>query len=381
MSKKRKRSSRYNRTNLIIASVLLLLAVLGGGVFLGVLLSEADVASHEATVAAGVDRTLTAVARLNPSSTPLPLPTDTPTITPVPSATPIVPGLTPDTVRSLDIPDPADLAWSPRGRWLAVTGTDSGLWLWHTATGDLEHTLSPESRVQHPAWSGEGRLLAGMTNNQMTVWLVERGDIHQTFTVPEDETLLDIALAAARYEAVLLTDQAIYRYSLDGGAQLARTPVDGAILLAGNYTDDSLIFTTTQIVSSLSLDNDPVQQQNILQLVDPDLRITALDVAPDGQTLAIAAGTEIRIKPLAGDVFSERVPGRATISDLAWSPDSALLAVADINGMIHLWQPGEARPGRTLEHDQPLQKIAWSPDARALALIDTTGIVIRGLPD
>lgn len=55
------------------------------------------------------------------------------------------------------------------------------------------------------------------------------------------------------------------------------------------------------------------------------------------------------------------------ITDAAWSPDGAILAVAH-GGGVSLWLNGfEPAPTRTIEHNAPVKAIAFSPDGAALA--------------
>ena len=137
----------------------------------------------------------------------------------------------------------------------------------------------------------------------------------------------------------------------------------------------------------------------------PDLAGPVLGLAwsPDGRTLATGAispaplpplclpgtpgtpGTRCRARDLPGIVRLWRADGQpvATLRtvrtdgnalNLAWSPDSALLAAGGID--YRLWRPDGAEVGVVRQAGPPAGQLAWSPDGRLLAVGDGSGGVL-----
>ena len=63
--------------------------------------------------------------------------------------------------------------------------------------------------------------------------------------------------------------------------------------------------------------------------------------------------------------LADAPPARDTVGALAFSPDGKWLAMADVNGNVRLWRPGQERP---LENqDREVRVLAFSEDGRQLA--------------
>ncbi|UCG47868.1 MAG: hypothetical protein JSU94_20615 [Phycisphaerales bacterium] len=103
-------------------------------------------------------------------------------------------------------------------------------------------------------------------------------------------------------------------------------------------------------------------------------RITRLKFSPDGSALAVAAGSDIRVRDTRSGEVKLTVGGRKRVRAVAFSSDGGLLAAACSDGIgidlsaVYVW---DARSGVLVHsfkgHDDYLHSIAFSPDGRTLA--------------
>ncbi|RKN10849.1 WD40 repeat domain-containing protein [Streptomyces radicis] len=93
-----------------------------------------------------------------------------------------------------------------------------------------------------------------------------------------------------------------------------------------------------------------------------------LALSPDGATLALAAGSEVRFyDPATGEETGPRLPEhRGSATGLAWSTDGSGILTADYAG-LHTWSAEtHARVGR-VDTGGTFARFALSPDGRTLA--------------
>src|SRR6185369_12653116 len=106
----------------------------------------------------------------------------------------------------------------------------------------------------------------------------------------------------------------------------------------------------------------------LLGSVPIDGQVTALAYAPDGQALAVAAGTSVSVYRTSDRTLRYTLAGHARpIVDLAYASNGLTLASAS-DDMIQLWRTNNGTLRRALAGDvAELVGVRFAPDGQTLA--------------
>jgi WD40 repeat protein len=87
-----------------------------------------------------------------------------------------------------------------------------------------------------------------------------------------------------------------------------------------------------------------------------DGQVTILDSATDRPVTVLTAHTR-------------------QVQDLAYRPDSALLATASIDHTVRIWDAHTGQQLRVLDHPDAVNNVAFTPDGKAVATLDFDGTI------
>jgi WD40 repeat protein/tRNA A-37 threonylcarbamoyl transferase component Bud32 len=154
------------------------------------------------------------------------------------------------------------------------------------------------------------------------------------------------------------------------------------------------VFPTDQANSSMAaLETEQEQDGTLFGSSSVQATVTGgVAFSPDGKLLASADGNGyVRLwnpvtgqpvgAPLPADLSRIPQPFAGGVTDVAFSPDGKLLASADGNGYVRLWNPVTGKPvGAPLPADPGrldnyVTAVAFSPDGKLLASADSNGYV------
>jgi len=260
-----------------------------------------------------------------------------------------VPGLDPQPFGLVRLP-----AWSDDGRWLAGFEPERGLLLWQA--GDLEAgPVSPTGGAEGAslgaviALSQDGALLAMAADEDVRVWETAHLDQAPT-TLPE--VAGDIAFVSGQHQLLLLdkspftiTTQNTYYDSArprlwdleTGEVRTVATPDD--YIFSAAAADGRLLFLTPRGVSAWQAESDTIVDVSAfpdgrLPCVDPDAYPTALAASHDGSQLALGCsdGTVAVAAWSAPDAPWSPLPGaRDSIDDLLLAPDGERVTIVHLS--------------------------------------------------
>jgi WD40 repeat protein len=297
------------------------------------------------------------------------------------------------------------VAFSPDGRILAVAGTGHTIVLWDVATHTQVRTLVGHTDVVNQvAFDPSGRYLASAGDTTVRLWNVVDGsprnvlrghtDRVKTLAFSPDGT----TLASAGYDTtVLLWDvgsgmlrarlaghtTSVYALAFGTDSTLASAGERGSVIL-WNTDRASLLETAGDGVKDLAFSQDGrtlVEAANNLAMVwDTRKRrrlhvftststVNAVALSPDGVLLATANEDHtVTLWDLTSDTQVTRLTGHnAAVLDVAFSPDDSTLVTSSVDKTAIVWDLTTRTRRTTLtNHTEAINGVAFSPDGRTL---------------
>ena len=105
--------------------------------------------------------------------------------------------------------------------------------------------------------------------------------------------------------------------------------------------------------------------------------INEMQYSPDGTVLAVASSIGIWLYDAAPYKEVALLTGRYDVMSVSFSPDGRMLASADWNGTIRLWDVATGTHKKTLSgHTNLVTSVSFSPDGRTLASTSWDGTVL-----
>ena len=272
------------------------------------------------------------------------------------------------------------VAFSPDGRILASSASNSTMTLWDVETGlNLQTTQSnPPYILDCAAFYPDGRILGAVVydfDDTFELWdmvsgkriwrLYSQNISHSPVFSPDGRTM-----------AVTCSDNAVKLFDVEYGTEL-RT------LTGHSYEVTSVAFSPDGCTLASASGSHPVnlklwdvesgkELQNLSGLSQDYGSTYRLAISPDGHTLASGGSNgkvtlwdvtgEEKIRPLAGHQNYDE------ISSVAFSPDGRTLASASNDGTVKLWDVESGTELHTLSgHSDSVTSVAFSPDGHTLA--------------
>lgn len=267
------------------------------------------------------------------------------------------------------------LDWHPEGALLASAGQDGQVKIWRAAEGRLvAEAPGGAAWVEHVAWSGSGRYLASAAGRKLRLWNVH-GQAAQAY--PDyASTLSGLAwqpgadvLAGVGYGGVTLWSptqtEPLRRYEWKGSSLALAWSFDGEFIATGDQ-DSTVHFWYVKSGKDLQMWGYPTKVRELswdhtsrYLATGGGSQVVVWDIAANGPEAKSPEGT----RPLMLDVHE------AFLSVLAFQRRGPWLASAGQDGRVAVWDLTQPRkPLAQWRQAAPVSQLAWSPDDACLAV-------------
>lgn len=267
---------------------------------------------------------------------------------------------------------------SPDGRLMAVADAAGGISLHDAATGLKQRDLrGHEGRVTALRFSGDGTRLVSVGNDAtVRTWNTATGDELVPLHKPGSEpSLIDVSPDGTRVLAGVI-DGGVYLWDPAGGRRIMYVIGQEGWPWAMAFCGGSGRFV---IGSGTSVRLwDAASSLHLLSVSITDPRPSALACSPDGLRFATASMRTTRIWNVETGQPQRALAAGNDVVRLGFSPDAARLLVHHASGTVDLWDIQGSREWVTLGTPRGSSDVAFSPDGALLAAAggDTDDLVV-----
>ncbi|MGW0443795.1 nSTAND1 domain-containing NTPase [Streptosporangium sandarakinum] len=274
--------------------------------------------------------------------------------------------------------DVTALTFSPDGRTLTTAGTDGVVRAWHVpARRPASEQPFGDADIQVMALSPDGKTVATVTedDNGVQLWdLSTRRPVSDRIEV-SDREVFDVAFSPDGARLAIGTD-GNDAWLWDIATRTAAGPFStGSTIGPNRGNTDSVTFGSDGKILATAGDYpvfwDVASRRRVAEAVSEHSGAGRVAFSPDGRYAATGGNREVQLWEVAS--WERAAPRRLatgfTVRDLAFSPDSRLLAVAgDNGGLVFIDTTMHSQVGEEVSAEaEGLTGVAFSPDGKMLA--------------
>ncbi|MCT7969428.1 trypsin-like peptidase domain-containing protein [Laspinema sp. D1] len=229
------------------------------------------------------------------------------------------------------------IALSPDGRLLAAgiwddTDNTAKVQLWDTHTGEAVRTLTHLSDgITAVAFSPNSQTLASSAKN-IILWNVNTGQVLHTLPGNAPYSSYSLAFSPDGNRLGSSSVELIQLWNSTSGEQVNRIELSGEHIVNGLIFSPQGNLLLSQTDSGIQFWN-PSTGTAVSRLLEGQ----KYALSPDGQTLALCAGSEISLVNIASTQVVRTLPNPSRCYNLVFLPDGKTLVSGGDGGNIELW--------------------------------------------
>ena len=286
------------------------------------------------------------------------------------------------------------LGFSSQGQWLAAAGQAGEVTLWQLSanSSELVKTLTWGSWIDRMQWNPHQPWLACNCGRAVYIWNAEQGQILTTLELPA--TVQDLAwspdgthLAVSAQQQVYIWDTSRwsapqYQWELMSASRTLKWSSEGAYLASANQGNSVSILTWENVRALKQSPENPTELPLLLRGFPGKVRQLAWAEIPDtdgSPMLATATRDLVAMWMLTADEGWQSWVldlHQGKVLDVAFQPQTRLLASLSDHGWILLWQAA-VEPAQILEGaEEGFSCLSWHPTGDYLAAGGQQGEVL-----
>jgi WD40 repeat protein/DNA-binding SARP family transcriptional activator len=270
------------------------------------------------------------------------------------------------------------VAWSPDGTWIATASADATVRFWDAQTFEPRFTLyGHRDGLNDIAWSPDStRLVTGSADGTAKVWdITGQGGRESTSLSARDLHGVHGVAFSPDGDRVMVGDTMvtgvqIWNVGLRGDKEWATFPAQPVAWNATVFSQDGdqLVASSDRPGTATVWDIASGEEQHTVG--NHDDTVTAIAVAPNDGRIATGGGTNAVVSdPRTGERIFEYAADDA-VTDVAWDPDGARLAVSTAQGPIRVLDAaGEPVASLPWGGGYGVHRVQFAPDGRLVGAV------------
>lgn len=273
------------------------------------------------------------------------------------------------------------VAFSPDGKWMA-TATSDGVKMWDAPTGKLRYTFKDVNQgvasgasLRKLVFSPDSRTFA-ITSAESTIKLWDAGTgklVRRIGGLKSNAEITTVAFSPDGATLAAPEANTIRLAAVKNGTRLKQFAGNGAFAI------DSVAFSKTgKYLASVGEEQPLILWNARTGTLERNFHFgdsfhsysRSLAFSPDEKSLAVGAGSNVKIVSLATGQVTRTLSEVGYIFDVAWSPDGNTIAAAtgsDAKGDVRLWNARSGKLLHTLTRGAEFRSVAFSPDGKSVA--------------